>query len=194
MGWRVALSLEVLLEQLNEAAPFRSKISDGSIGDPAHSSRESDHNPNPLGVVCARDFTHDPANNADMNEWAEALRASRDPRIKYVIWNRRIFSSTEAPWIWRAYSGINPHDHHMHVSVQGNYDLPRKWATPQQKEWSDLATEAEFKKIVNEAVDNAVKKVKEELVRQRKLLAVGEERAYDPKKVCLSETCKCEHG
>lgn len=190
MGWRVALSLEVLLEQLNEAAPNRSKISDGSIGDPAHSSRESDHNPNPLGVVCARDFTHDPSHNADMNEWAEALRASRDPRIKYVIWNRRIFSSTESPWIWRPYSGINPHDHHMHVSVEKNYDLSKKWATPQQKEWSDLATKEEIQAIVRREVDEGVRRVKEELVRQRKILAVGEERAYDPSKVNIQSATK----
>ncbi|MEO6089551.1 MAG: hypothetical protein ABIQ18_41235, partial [Umezawaea sp.] len=63
MDWRVANSLQTLLAQLNAAAPGRSKVSDGSIGDPNHQAEGSgsDHNPDAAGVVCARDFTHDPA-------------------------------------------------------------------------------------------------------------------------------------
>lgn len=53
----------------------------------------------------------------------------------------------------------------------------------EEKDWFDMATEADLKKIVKEAVDDATKDIKAELVRQRKLLAVGEERAYEPAKV-----------
>jgi hypothetical protein len=122
--WRVAKSLDVLLAQINADAPKRSKVSDGSIADDAHAT-SSDHYPKTLPglgatpTVTARDFTHDPADGADMNVTAEQLRVARDRRTKYVIWNRRIFSGPAGPqpWVWRPYGGDNPHDKHMHVSV-----------------------------------------------------------------------------
>lgn len=119
MAWRVAASLQTLLGQLNAMAPGRSKASDGSIGDPAHSSRTSDHNPDPAGVVRARDFTHDPGGGLDCQWLAAQLAASRDRRIKYVIWNHRILSGAAgpAPWVWRTYTGTNPHTRHLHLSV-----------------------------------------------------------------------------
>ncbi|WP_439377818.1 hypothetical protein [Amycolatopsis lexingtonensis] len=119
MGWYVARSLDRLLAQLNAKAPQRSKASDGSIGDAAHSARLSDHNPTSAGQVCARDYTHDPAGGLDCNWLADALVRSRDPRIKYVIWNRRIIDSRPGnhPWVWMPYSGTNPHNKHLHLSV-----------------------------------------------------------------------------
>lgn len=130
MAWRVAKALDKLLAQINATYPNRSKVSDGSIGDAAHASRSSDHNPwyGP-GIVTARDFTHDPANGADMNKVSEQLVASRDPRIKYIIWNRRIIDSRVRPWTWQPYNGANPHNKHMHVSVMDNglCDDTRDW-------------------------------------------------------------------
>lgn len=130
--WRVAKSLNVLLSQLDAAAPNRNKRSDGSIGDTAHSNRTSDHNPNEKGVVCARDFTHDPAGDMDCQVLADALKKSKDRRIKYVIWNGQIMSgahSTRA-WVWREYTGPNPHKTHLHISViadPAGYDNPAPW-------------------------------------------------------------------
>lgn len=122
MAWRVARSLDVLLKQINKKWPDRSTASDGSIGDTAHSSRTSDHNPNTRGVVCARDFTHDPKNGPDARKLAEQLVASRDERIKYIISNGEIVNGTgapnRAPWKWRPYTGVNAHRHHMHISVK----------------------------------------------------------------------------
>lgn len=119
MAWRVAKSLLKLREQINEMSPDRSKISDGTIGDPSHSSRTSDHNPDPGRVVRALDITHDPARGVDGWALASALIASRDPRIKYIISNRKIASGAAgpSPWKWRKYSGNNPHTFHMHLSV-----------------------------------------------------------------------------
>lgn len=122
--WRVADALDVLLAQINAAAPKRSKASDGSVADDEH-EQSSDHYPKvlpglgPTPTVTARDFTHDPGDGADMGVIAEALRLSRDRRLKYVIFNRRIFSATASPWVWvwRPYVGDNPHDKHVHVSV-----------------------------------------------------------------------------
>ena len=128
MSWRVAKSLDVLLFQVNERWPNRDKSSDGTIGDASHSARTSDHNPNSKGVVCALDVTHDPSVGLDASLLAETLRQSHDPRIKYLISNARICSSTVKPWTWRQYSGMNAHRHHMHVSVYGNYDDTTPWA------------------------------------------------------------------
>jgi hypothetical protein len=134
MNWRLAASLATLRAQVNTAWPERSKASDGTIGDAAHAARASDHNPNSRGVVCALDLTHDPAHGCDAGEIAEALRVSRNPRIKYVIWNRRLFSSLTRPWEWREYDGLNPHTKHVHVSVtdETSDDFPWALTRPRQ--------------------------------------------------------------
>jgi hypothetical protein len=143
MTWRVALSLDQLLVEINKAAPDRSTVSDGSIGDPAHSSRESDHNPNPAGVVRARDFTHDPAHGCDAGVLAERIRRlalEGHPALgsgAYVIWSGRIASATQDgdPWDWETYFGSNPHDHHVHVSVAtaaAGYDSTAPWGVTEE--------------------------------------------------------------
>ena len=119
LKWTLHPSLVKLREQINAKCPNRSKASDGAIGDTAHSSRKSDHNPNEHGVVCAIDITHDPKNGFNAAVFAETLRLGQDCRLKYVIFNSRIFSSTVQPWVWRNYKGA-PHDHHVHVSVEGD--------------------------------------------------------------------------
>jgi hypothetical protein len=137
-GWRVAESLERLLEQINQMAPDRSKASDGSIGDAAHQSRDSDHNPwvtdGNIGVVTARDFTHDPKHGCDAQKIADSIVASKDKRVKYLIWNRRIVSSQVQPWKWRNYTGANPHNKHIHISVlpdKAKYDDRSDWQLTQ---------------------------------------------------------------
>ena len=134
MNWRVAKSLIVLRNQINQYAPNRSKASDGTIGDSAHQSRSSDHNPwvidNGIGVVTAIDITHDPQHGCDATKIVNILVESRDPRIKYIIWNQKIISSTTQPWTWRSYTGKNPHNKHFHLSVvsQKNlYDSEKGW-------------------------------------------------------------------
>lgn len=133
MAWRPAKSLVVLLDQVNTLAPRRSKASDGTIGDTAHSSRASDHNPNSVGVVQALDITHDPSHGMDTYALAEQFRLAKDQRIKYVISNRKIMSGTEQSnpaWVWRPYNGVNPHDLHIHVSVKNDpthYDDTALW-------------------------------------------------------------------
>jgi len=134
MAWRVADSLLHLREQINVACPNRSKASDGTIGDTAHSARKSDHNPQPLdgavGVVTAMDITNDPDDGCDADKIVNALVASRDPRIKYIIWNRRIISSQTEPWVWRNYTGKNPHSKHFHLSVlpaKTHFDSKASW-------------------------------------------------------------------
>lgn len=132
MSWRMAKSLEKLREQINAKWPKRDKSSDGGIGDTAHSSRASDHNPNDAGVVCARDFDSDLAVGFDGSDLADKLLASRDKRIKYIISEGRICSGIggPSPWVWRPYSGANAHRHHMHISVRSPaafYDDASDW-------------------------------------------------------------------
>ena len=130
MSWRVAKSLLTLRTQVDAMAPSRSKAADGTIGDTAHSARKSDHNPNANNVVTAMDITHDPAHGVDAGALAEMLRLSKDQRIKYVISNRRIFSSQQTPWQWREYTGANAHTKHVHVSVNADpalYDDTKPW-------------------------------------------------------------------
>lgn len=137
MDWRLAESLKHLREQVNTRFPDRSRASDGSIGDAEHATRNSDHNPwvkddKGQPVVTAIDITHDPIHGFDSYAFADMLMKNRDPRIKYVISNRRIGSGNggPSPWTWRKYNGSSPHDHHVHISVvdvQSRYDDAGNW-------------------------------------------------------------------
>lgn len=133
MSWRVAKSLGVLRGQVNAKWPGRSRASDGTIGNAAHSATKSDHNPNSAGVVCAMDITHDPLHGPDARQLAESLVASQDTRIKYIISNGQICSGRGAnhpAWVWRPYSGPNAHRTHMHLSVRepaALYDNEAAW-------------------------------------------------------------------
>jgi len=115
VSYTIAPAAQALLDQATARWPNRSRASDGTIGDQAHASRTSDHNPDSRGIVHAADLTHDPAHGCDNNINAEHIK--NDPRVKYVIWNRRISNPAIAGGAWRPYTGTNPHDHHMHVSV-----------------------------------------------------------------------------
>lgn len=144
MTWRLAKSLEVLREQVNTKYPTRSKSSDGTIGDAAHASRDSDHNPwvkdGKVGVVTALDITNDPVHGVVSEDIAEAIRLSKDPRVKYIISNKKIAASYnvhgEKAWVWRKYSGANPHNKHCHISVlpeKAKYDSTAPWKIQKEK-------------------------------------------------------------
>lgn len=130
--WRLARALTVLRSQINNKWPNRSKESDGTIGDAKHASRSSDHNPwvhdsNGQPVVHAMDITHDPANGVNCNELVYYIL--HDPRIKYIIWNERIYNPSTS-LKWRKYDGSNPHTKHMHISLdddQRSYDDETPW-------------------------------------------------------------------
>lgn len=116
--WRLAFALDKLRNQVNTRYPNRSKASDGTIGDERHQSRSSDHNPHVRDgnqpIVTALDLTHDMANGFNAGALAEAIKD--DPRVEYVIWNKRIYNRSMG-LKWRPYSGANPHTAHVHVSV-----------------------------------------------------------------------------
>ena len=131
--WTLAPALKTLIAQINAAAPSRSKASDGTVGDSAHSARKSDHNPDSRGIVHAADITDDDA-HFDATKMFDAIIASRDPRVKYLIHRGRIVSGNggPSPWKSRAYTGANGHFKHVHVSVTdaGENDT-RPWSIAQ---------------------------------------------------------------
>lgn len=123
---RKAHSLTMLLSQIDQAYPRRSKVSDGWIGDASHQARRSDHNPDEDGVVHAIDVTHDPAGGFDAHKWIRTqLVPGRDSRLKYVISNGEVWDPVRG---WHKYRGPNPHNHHVHVSVNDEGgDDERRW-------------------------------------------------------------------
>ena len=132
MSWRLAESLEALRAQVNALAPKRSTRHDGMIGDTSHAARPSDHNPNSAGVVCAFDLTNDPPHEVHVALIAEAIRASKDSRAKYLIFNHFICRSYPKPgvpaWTWAPYTGPNSHSRHLHLSVfAAKADDPAPW-------------------------------------------------------------------
>lgn len=126
-----AKALLVLLDQVNAFYPHRDKSSDGLEGDTRHQSLKSDHNKNSAGVVTALDITHDPASGCDSYKLAETIRLAKDPRLQYVISNRKKANMDIQGGKWRPYDGTNPHDQHCHVSLRQKaslWDDKSKWA------------------------------------------------------------------
>ena len=109
-----------LREQIDDDYPERDRKSDGWIADTRHSTRKSDHNPDPKsGIVRAIDVDADlAAHKEEVFDLVEKIRkcAKRgDKRIAYIIHNKRICSPT-LNWKWRKYRGPNPHISHFHCS------------------------------------------------------------------------------
>lgn len=110
---REAPACRKALNDANRRWPHRNRQSDGIMGDARHQKTKSDHN---LGN--AVDVSHDPASGCD-GALIAAL-ALHDPRVTYVIFNRRIWSRARAAEGWRAYHGTNPHNHHCHISIRAS--------------------------------------------------------------------------
>ena len=139
-AWRVAHGLDVLRDQIRAWAPRSVPPATdvnawGSIADNVHAT-SSDHYPHWLwdadqAIVCARDFPHAPGLGLDSYALAEHLRQARDPRVQYVISNHRI-TGVSYGWQWSTYTGDDPHDTHIHVSVKRSSvsDGTQPWSLP----------------------------------------------------------------
>lgn len=150
MAWRPARSLVTLHNQLKTAfpraaPPATAVTSWGLKADDRHEST-SDHAAKDFpgwgtDIVTACDFPHAPALGLHARNVLDAIRASRDPRVKYGISQGQMFSSYSAhgypPWTWRPYTGSDGHFSHSHLSVVGDTraDQTHPWtigtATPQ---------------------------------------------------------------
>ena len=115
-----------LRDQVDTWFPDRCvKSPEGWLGDSRHSARKSDHNPDGFGWVRGLDLNSRLESSDSLAPYlADQIRiaAKSDPRISYVIFNRRICSKI-LNWKWRKYKGINPHTKHIHISFTTLGDL-----------------------------------------------------------------------
>jgi hypothetical protein len=122
-AWKLSKAAERLRFEIDKSFPLRDTRSDGSIGDSAHSSRTSDHNPDKNGWVRAIDIDedvwgHDGQDPVIANTIvSELLKLARrgEKRLKYIIFEGHIWSTTYG-WKKQTYTGTNPHNHHIHIS------------------------------------------------------------------------------
>jgi hypothetical protein len=135
-GWVLAPPLKLLVEQLDDYDPGRSHVSDGSIASAAHhvANPASDHEPRRAAdgrwYVTAVDISNAPW----LDRWV-LDDLTLDPRVKYLIRNRRYWQrirwTGDPVRTWVPYTGSNPHNHHVHISLQlgAVHDLSR-WSMP----------------------------------------------------------------
>jgi len=112
-----------VLRQATALSPKRKKLSDGLLPSAAHlkASPTSDHN-----TGLAVDLTHDPDSGVDCSEIFEKLK--EDKRVKYLIFNKKIWSKDKARLGNRSYTGSNPHTKHLHISINdGHGDDTSPW-------------------------------------------------------------------
>jgi hypothetical protein len=174
-AWILVPCLDQLRTELNRLAPNRDKSSDGTIGDPAHQSRVSDHNDDEVGRVPIKDAdgkheVHALDLDVNLNEPNLTMemvvqhvvgrcRSGAEKRLRYVIYNRRIWEKSNG-WRQRAYDGDNPHTGHAHFSASYETELEASTAswrledipvalTTADKNWIS----AEVAKIVDARVD-----------------------------------------
>jgi hypothetical protein len=99
-----------VLRQATALRPKRKKASDGLLPSAAHltQSPNSDHN-----TGYAVDLTHDPVAGIDCVELF--IKLQEDKRVKYLIFQGRIWSQVKGVL---KYKGSNPHNKHLHISIK----------------------------------------------------------------------------
>lgn len=120
-----------VLRQATAIRPLRKKISDGLLPSAAHQVQNpnSDHN-----TGYAVDLTHDPKNGIDCLDIFEKLK--EDKRVKYLIFQGKIWSRERAKQGNRIYTGSNQHNKHLHISINdgmGKDTSPWFWWLNQPK-------------------------------------------------------------
>ena len=120
-----------VLRQATAIKPSRKKISDGLLPSAAHQVQnpDSDHN-----TGYAVDLTHDPKHGIDCVDIFEKLK--EDKRVKYLIFQGKIWSKEKAKQGNRVYTGSNQHTRHLHISINdgmGNDTSPWFWWMNQPK-------------------------------------------------------------
>jgi hypothetical protein len=154
-----ALTCRKALQEATLLWPDRKRASDGICPSAQHSATNpnSDHERGN-----AYDLTHDPANGVDCALLVAHLVRTQDFRVAYVIYARTIWRSyirpagtrgpdgirnaDLQPWQPERYTGSNPHNSHMHVSILPDYrnEIGSWWnalAMEDDMVWSDKDSE-----------------------------------------------------
>lgn len=136
MTWILTRGLSTVRAEFNDVFPGRDKGSDGSVGDLAHQSGPSGHNPDRTGTPEYRDGdSKDEVRAIDVDrdlvpgsavDWMERViqhlvkrgRAGTYVPFRYFIYKGRIWARSDR-WQTRTYTGSNKHDKHAHFS--GDY-------------------------------------------------------------------------
>lgn len=128
--WVKAPNIVAIQNSFNKIAPNRDKSSDGTIGDLAHQSGTSGHNPDDYPGVRAERSDSDnipevravdidvdlklPGVTMEMVVQS-ILRSTDKNRLIYIIYNGRIWSKSNG-WKQQTYTGKNKHTQHAHFS------------------------------------------------------------------------------
>lgn len=122
--WYLAPGLVVLATQIETAWPDP-EPGDGTVASKTHdqTSPNSDHRPSPhdayTGAI-VRAIDSGETSEAITQGIVDALVASQDPRIMYIIYEGRscwsVIHNGVPAWRWQSYGGANPHEGHFHLS------------------------------------------------------------------------------
>lgn len=135
MAWVLTKNLTKLRTEFNALGPNRDRSTDGSVGDLAHQTGYSGHNPDRTGMAEWSDGDSlDEVRAIDVDKdgpWLYGqsmekivqhlvMRGRRGDYLPlaYIIYNGRIWVKSNG-WATQEYYGDNPHDKHAHFS--GDY-------------------------------------------------------------------------
>lgn len=158
-------ALARLRADFNTRFPNRDHTSDGWIGDAAHQREISGHNPDETGGGEYEDAdSKDEVRAIDVDvdfrepgitaqEVVDSILATPADltRLKYIIYNRRIWSRNTS-WKPRAYTGSNPHDKHIHFSgdpAQDENAAPFRGVLEAGRDFMAGLTDAEQRELLN---------------------------------------------
>lgn len=119
MACTCAPALIQLRNEFDQRWPKRDKASDGCCASSTHSTQNptSDHEPGAKGATPG--YAHAFDFDEDLDASTHSLMflvpiLLRDSRCKYIIYEKQLFYPDGTV---RAYTGINPHDKHLHLSI-----------------------------------------------------------------------------
>jgi hypothetical protein len=169
----LTIGLQNLRRQVNAAFPQRDKTSDGWIGDTAHQSTTSGHNPDDKSgsrpawngdpdstqEVRAWDCDSDFGPGVDAQDVVDHLRKLRglSSVIRYMIYNRRIYHASNG-YVSAPYNGSSAHTEHIHFEGAWTQAADNNKSFNYHLEEVPMALTAEDKKWIESVVDKAVER------------------------------------